>query len=148
MILVGTLGIFSGLNTPMSLFCIALGAFFTVFPWMHHHLRSQVDRISEEQSLFCLSLGMSSYDYLKLFLWPQLRPAIMRIALLISLWSLGEYTFSKALLNRSSTLSLFIEENLRRYQFADAGVALSLSLLLSAIVVTPLLWKGDKRVAL
>jgi ABC-type Fe3+ transport system permease subunit len=107
-----------------------------------------VESLPPEHKDLALSLGMKNYSYIKNYLWPEVGPSIWRLSLLFSLWSLGEYTFSKAFLSRSSTLALFIEEKLRRYQFAEASLALSLSLSISVIVVTLLLWKGRKNAAL
>lgn len=127
---------------------IALGALLALFPWAHRRVRSFVDALSPDHKALALSLGMRNFSYFKNYLWPEIGPALWRLSLLFSLWSLGEYTFSKALLNRNATLALFIEEKLRRYQFAEASLALSLSLGVSVIVVTAFLWKGRKNAAL
>ncbi len=146
MILMGSLSFLSESQAPYPL--ISLGAFLAVFPWFYRQLRFQVERIPEDLKNLSLSLGLKNFSYFKLCLWPLTKSSILRLSLLTSLWSLGEYTFSKALLNRSSTLALFIEEKLRRYQFNEAAAALSLSLIISFIVVFVFLWKGEKRVAL
>jgi len=127
---------------------IALGALLALVPWAHRRVRSFVDALSPDHKALALSLGMRNFSYFKNYLWPEVGPALWRLSLLFSLWSLGEYTFSKALLNRNSTLALFIEEKLRRYQFAEASLALSLSLGVSVVVATAFLWKGRKNAAL
>jgi ABC-type Fe3+ transport system permease subunit len=147
MILVGSFSLLTRLQGSISYLVIAAGSFLAIFPWLHHQLRVSVERLPQELKLLSLTLGMDGLSYFKNFLWPQLRSSVVHFSILISLWSLGEYTFSKALLNRNSTLALLIEEKLRRYQFADASVAMSLTLLTSVVVVAPLLWKGKRRVA-
>ncbi len=127
---------------------IALGALLALLPWAHRRVRSFVEALPPDHKALALSLGMRNFSYFKNYLWPEIGPALWRLSLLFSLWSLGEYTFSKALLNRNSTLALFIEEKLRRYQFDEASLALSLSLGVSVIVVTAFLWKGRKNAAL
>ncbi|MEZ4813671.1 MAG: hypothetical protein R3A80_00495 [Bdellovibrionota bacterium] len=144
------LGFFSfETQSPFSkYFLIALGSYLALVPWAHRRVRSFADALPAENKNLCLSLGLRNFSYFRFYLWPEIGPSILLLSLLFSLWSLGEYTFSKALLERNSTLALFIEEKLRRYQFDEASLALSITLALSVIVVTPLLWKGRRNAAL
>lgn len=146
MVLTGFLSL--DLPQSQSYLWISLGSFLALLPWAHRRLRSQLEALPLEQRDLALTLGMKNFSYFRYYLWPELGPSVLKISLLFSLWSLGEYTFSKAYLNQSSTLALFIEENLRRYNFAEASTALSLTLLASVIVVTPLLWKARKNAPL
>lgn len=147
MLLLG-LFFFVQLTPRAPLVWISLGTFLSIAPWLHHKIHARILSLPQETTHYCLSLGISNFKYFRIYLWPAIKPICFRLSLLVSLWSLGEYTFSNAFLDTNSTLALFIEEKIRRYNFAEASTALSLSLLLSFIVVLTLLWKGKKNATL
>ena len=149
MILLGFLEFSSSLGNQESntlpYVLIAWGGLLAVLPWFHRQIQSQLKQTPPELPLLCASLGMNTFQYLKNFLWPQCSATLIKLCLLLSLWSLGEYSFSKALLNRSSTLALYVDEELRNYHFAEAAFGISLTLVLSLVVVIALLWNGKKQ---
>jgi ABC-type Fe3+ transport system permease subunit len=121
---------------------IAFGTLLLLLPWVARLIRSHVEKIPSDIGKLCLSLGMTRSSYFKHVLWPQIRSPLLKVSTLVALWSLGEYAFSKALLERSSTLVLFTEEHLRRYQFGLASTGMTLSLSLTFLVALLFLWKN------
>lgn len=135
----------TSLNNYTSILIVSFASFLSIFPWFYTQIKHQRDQFPHEWGLYCLSLGMSPLKYLKEILYPQNKILLLKISSITSLWAFGEYAFSKVFFERNETLPLFIDENLRRYNFDTSSMAILLSFLGSFLFLT-LLFKG-KRVS-
>jgi ABC-type Fe3+ transport system permease subunit len=129
-------------NVVTSILIVSFASFLSIFPWFYAQIKNQRDQFPQEWGLYCLSLGMSPFKYLRKVLYPQHKTLLLKISSAASLWAFGEYAFSKVFFERNETLSLFIDENLRRYNFDTSSIGIILSLFGSFILIT-LLSKGE-----
>jgi ABC-type sulfate transport system permease component len=127
-ILLGWLEVgFNSLNNYVSVFIVSFASFLSVFPWFYRQLKNQREQLPKEWGLYCLTLGMTPFSFIKRILYPLHRDTLIKLASVSSLWAFGEYAFSKVFFNQNQTLPLYIDENIRRYNFdaSSAGVLVS-----------------------
>ena len=122
-------------NHFTSIFLVSTASFLSVFPWFYRQIKTQRDQLPIEWGLYCLSLGMTPFTYFRKILFPQNKNTLFKLAGVSSLWAFGEYAFSKVFFEKSETLPLYIDENLRRYNFDASSFGISLAYLGSFLIV-------------
>lgn len=126
-------------------FLVSLGLFLGVLPWLTRQIEFQIKSLPQSFEELAFTWGSRTPFYLRKILWPQLYPSVIKLTATISLWSIGEYIFSKSYLFSSTTLPLLIEESTRRYDFHASSAGITTSILLSAILVSFLLTLRTNR---
>ena len=122
-------------NHFTSIFLVSAASFLSVFPWFYRQIKTQRDQLPTEWGLYCLSLGMTPFTYFRKILFPQHKNTLFKLAGVSSLWAFGEYAFSEVFFEKSETLPLYIDENLRRYSFDASSFGISLAYLGSFLIV-------------
>jgi len=130
-------------NSFCSIFYVSFASFICVFPWFYRQLKNQRDQLPKEAGVYCLSIGMSPYVYFRKVLFPQHKGTLFKLSGVSSLWAFGDFVFSKVFFDRSETLPLTIEENLRRYNFDTSSIGISLAYLGSFLIIF-LLFKSER----
>jgi ABC-type Fe3+ transport system permease subunit len=134
---------FNSSNNLTSVFIISLASFLTVFPWFYRQLKSQREQFPQDLASYCLTLGMTPLHFIRKIIYPFHKETLLKLASVTSLWAFGEYAFSKVFFNKSQSLPLFIDENLRRYNFDASSLGILLFLFGSFILIS-ILFKNDR----
>ena len=132
-------------HAVMQCLVVALGGFLIVFPWIHHSLKQQFDNIPTEVFELTKALGFTPRDKFKVLLWPQFRSPLLKLSGVVALWTLGDYGFSKAFFDGTSTLPLYIDEQQRHYSLSSAASGTLLAYLVSFVILTLIWWAENLR---